>query len=107
MLLRRLFETLGRDEFVRVVRTLNYESCLDTYLLLMENPRHLWRATDIAEELGVSKATAYRVVDLLTSVKLIKIVGKIKDKGAFGPPPRLYCYNDLDSVQPRASDPKK
>ncbi len=109
-LLRRLYETIGKEEMREVIKILNAPRYLDTWILLLENPMALWRATDIAKELGISDATAYRAVRELKIVGLIKVQGTVQQMAhgrtiSGGPPTQLYRIND--SVQTRVPDPKK
>ncbi len=91
-LLRRLYETLGKEEMKEMIKILNAPGCMDTWILLLENPMALWRATDIAKELGISDATAYRAVRELKIAGLIKVQGTVQQM-AGGPPTQLYRIN--------------
>ena len=96
-LLRRLYETLGREKLTEVIKVLYTPGCLDTWILLLETPQALWRATDIAKELGISEATAYRAVRELKIVGLIKVQGIIQQP-AGGPPAKLYRIKERNTT---------
>ena len=76
-----------------MIKVLNAPGCMDTWILLLENPMALWRVTDIAKELGISDATAYRAVRELRIVGLIKVQGIVMSGG---PPTQLYRFKLME-----------